>query len=136
MGEKTNWEGNPQRLIAITKIMQVAGIDSGGYSVRINYRLNENLTTSWMKRGIFIESQKFYQKLYSDPRCSQVKICTLEPFSILTDKYGNEKEHQVGAVRLRRAVAKKINWNNIYTDLFEKLLHEDPIYWIHPALEK
>jgi len=136
LGTTVNWEGNPARVISVKKDMQVAGPDEGGYRVAIEYRLDDNLTTSLMKAGIFFDAEKVFKSIFNDPACAQIKICVLQSYSVLTDMYGNEEETPVSIVKLRRAIAQKINWENMYTDLFQKVIRTEGSLWIHPALEK
>ena len=58
----------------------------------------------------------------------------LKPFLVLTDKYGKESEEQVAKLVLRRAIANKVNWENVTNDMFERILREEGQLWLHPAL--
>lgn len=134
MGKTVNWSGRPQTVKKIKKIKQVAGADEGGYLVQIEYRANENLTAGLTKIGIISDVMDFTRKLYSNPSCLEAKIYMLMPYLILVDKYGNKSEEQVGKLVLRRAIANKINWQNIFRENFERILRDEGQLWLHPAL--
>jgi len=133
-GKTVNWDNSPYTIKGIRKIKQVAGLDEGSYLIEICYRANENLTVGWIRSGIFMDAKEFTEKLYQDLNCKEVKVYMLKPYLVLTDKYGKEKEEQVGKLVLRRAVANKINWENITNDMFERILREEGQLWLHPVL--
>lgn len=133
-GKTVNWDNKPYTIKKIVMIKQVSGPDEGSYLIEICYRANENLTVGWIRSGIFIDAKEFTEKLYQDPNCKEIKIYMLKPYLILTNKYGKEKEEQVAKLVLRRAVANKINWENITNDMFERILKEEGQLWLHPAL--
>jgi len=134
LGKNVNWEGDYQRVIGITKTLQVAGVDKGGYLVKVEYRASENITKGMMRSGIFFDAIKLMKGMFQNPRCSEVKICMLMPHLKLVDQYGNEKEAQVAKIVLRRAVADRINWENMYRERFENLVLTEGELWVHPAL--
>lgn len=134
MGKTVNWSGNPKTVIGISKTEQLAGPDKGGYLITIKYRANENLTTGMTETGIIIDAMDLTKKLYNDPACSRVKIYMLMPHLTLVDKYGIESEEQVGKLVLRRAVANRINWENMIQDSFKRILQDEGQLWLHPAI--
>ena len=135
-GKTVNWDNSPYTIKGIRKIKQVAGLDEGGYLVEVSYRANENLTVSMMKGGIFIDAIEFTEELFLPSFCEEIKVYMLKPYLILVDEYGKEKEVQVAKLVLRRAIAYKVNWENITNEMFERLLINEGQLWIHPALNK
>ncbi|MEW6556082.1 MAG: hypothetical protein AB1349_01855 [Elusimicrobiota bacterium] len=136
MGKTVNWSGRPRTVIEISKTEQVSGPDNGGYLITIKYRANENLTRGLIKTGIIIDGMNLIKKLYHEPGCSQVKVYVLIPYLTLVDKYGKKSEEQIGGIVLRRAVADRINLENIFQDRFEQILQSDGQLWLHPAITK
>jgi len=135
-GKTVNWDSDnrPNTIKKMVKFKQVSGPDEGGYLIEVHYRANENLTVSLMRSGIFLDAIEFTEKLYRDPNCKEIKVYMLKPFLILTDKYGKESEEQVAKLVLRRAIANKVNWENITNDMFERILREEGQLWLHPAI--
>ena len=135
-GKTVNWDSDnrPNTIKKIVKFKQVSGPDEGGYLIEIHYRANENLTVNLMRGGIFLSAIELTEKLYREPNCREIKIYMLKPFLVLTDKYGKEHEEQVAKLVLRRAIANKVNWENITNDMFERILREEGQLWLHPAL--
>lgn len=137
-GKTVDWDDRPYTVKEITKYKQTAGLDEGGYLIEVSYRANENLTVvSLMRSGIFMDAIEFTKELYLPSFCEEIKIYMLKPHLILIDKYGKEKEEQVAKLVLRRAIANKVNWENITTSaMFERILRNEGQLWIHPALSK
>jgi len=135
-GKTVNWDldNRPNTIKKIVKFMQVSGPDEGGYLIEVHYRANENLTVNLMRGGIFSDAIEFTEKLYREPNCREIKVYILKPFLVLTDKYGKKQEEQVAKLVLRRAIANKVNWENITNDMFERILREEGQLWLHPAL--
>jgi len=135
-GKTVNWDSNnrPNTIKKMVKFKQVSGPDEGGYLIEVHYRANENLTINLMRGGIFLSAIEFTEKLYRDPNCGEIKVYMLKPFLVLTDKYGKEHEEQVAKLVLRRAIANKVNWENITNDMFERILIEEGQLWLHPAI--
>jgi len=117
-GKTVNWDNKPYTIKKIVMIKQISGPDEGSYLIEICYRANENLTVGWTRSGIFMDAKEFTEKLYQDLNCKEVKVYMLKPYLVLTDK----------------AVANKINWENITNDMFERILREEGQLWLHPAL--
>lgn len=122
-GKTANWEGKPKKVIEISKDLLQSGPDKGGYIVVIRYRADEAMGD--YKRGVIMGAKDFTKDLYGNPACSRINKFMLLPHLMGIDKYGNEREFQVGGVALRRAVAQKINWQNMNTDLFRQLLERE-----------
>jgi len=135
-GETVNWDNSPYTIKGIKKITQVAGPDEGGYLIEVLYRTDESLSISWVKRGIFIDAIEFTKELFLPSFCEEIKIYMLKPYLILIDKYGKETEEQVAKLVLRRAIAYKVNWRNITSEMFERLLRDEGQLWLHPALNR
>ncbi len=135
-GKTVNWDNSPYPIKSISKVKQISGLDEGAYLVEISYRASENLTVSLIRSGIFIDAIKFTKELYLTSFCEEIKIYMLKPYLILVDEYGKEKEVQVAKLVLRRAVASKVNWENITNDMFERILLNEGQLWVHPALKK
>lgn len=136
MGKTANWRGNPKKIIAIHKGELLLGPDKGGLLLTIEYRADKNLTVNMTRGGIVSDIMSFTKRLYNHPACSRVKQYRLVPYLRFIDKYGREREEKVGILLLRRVVADKINWDNMYSDLFEKLLQDEEQFWFHPVLKQ
>ena len=136
MGKKANWDGKPDTLIKIYLHKQVAGEDEGGYLVDIEYRANDNLTVGFTRTGILSDAQNLIEKLSKTPELSEIKIYMLRPYMNLVDKYGNEEAEQIGKMILRKAIADRINFKNMYPDAFRGILETDGQFWLHPAIDK
>lgn len=136
LGKTVNWDGRPATIMNISTIEQVAGEDEGGYLVDIEYRANDNLTTGMTRGGMINDAMELIEKLSTTSEFSEVKIYMLKPHLTLVDKYGNESVDQVGKIVLRKAIADRINWDNMYADAFEAILQTDGQLWLHPALRK
>jgi hypothetical protein len=131
MGEKANWEGNPQRLIEIS-------VDSfenkKGYAVVIEYRLDNMLTTKETRINFIYDAKLFYKALYKSRIGRKIDYCWLNAYARLIDEYGREEVNLVAQIRLSYVTAQKINWDNMLIDMFERLLIDEERFYIHPAL--
>lgn len=136
MGKTVNWDGKPNTFMKARFTKQIAGEDEGGYLVDIEYRANDNITVGFIRKGILSDAQKLIEKLSKTPELSEVKIYMLKPHMNLVDKYGNEKSVQVGKIVLRKAVADKINFKNMYPEAFEMILVSEGQLLLHPAMNK
>lgn len=130
MGRKANWDGSPDRVISVEKTSQVGG----GLLVDVRYRLDENLTVGLVRFGMLNEAMQFLRELYRTPGCESVVRCRLVPHLTLVDAYGQKADDQVAIIEVDRAMAERINWENMYVDKFKDLLVMNNRLWLHPAI--
>ena len=117
-------------VIGVETILQWGGDDEGGYAASIKYRASGRTRYSIMS-----DARKLVKRLSTDPSLSDAKIYYLWPHLKLVDKYGNESVGQVGKFILRKAVADRINWENMQVERFEEILKTDGYFKLFGVYE-
>lgn len=98
----------------------------------IKVKLSDNLTNKFMIRGAFMDAQKVIKALEPE-HSNNISKYGFWFVTDLTDKYGNVEEGKVLSFEYNRETLDKINWDNMYTDMFMDLAENT---WVHPALTK
>lgn len=98
----------------------------------IKVKLSDNLTNKFMIRGAFMDAQKVIKALEPE-HSNNISKYGFWFVTDLTDKYGNVEEGKVLSFEYNRETLDKINWDNMYTDMFMDLAENA---WVHPALTK
>lgn len=95
---------------------------SSGYTAAVEYRQGSVWTVGSARRSLIRDTMKFVKRVFTDSACGEIQTILLMPHNVVTDKYGQESEDQIGKIVLDREVAEKINWSNMSSDMFEQLL--------------
>lgn len=123
IGEKTNNSKN--RIITVEeKILTNSNLE---YNLNIN--ADDNLTIDLTKKGLWLDTIKFYKELIKqDEKISKIFTITINFTQTLTDTYGNNNENKTMQITLSNETINKTNWDNLLTDNLPKIADE---YWQH-----
>ncbi len=108
-------------------------LESDTKTVRaVNATLNgkDNLTTNMIKKGMLIEAEKVFPKIFEDKKVGRVILTWKFP---LIDTKGNSESKKVLSIQIERKTNNKINWDNFDRDNFAIVADH---YYEHPALNK
>lgn len=106
LGAKTN--------MGVKKIRGIDVVEYNGLLVNVHYNADDNLKTSMIRHGIWMDDIKVFKKLYLKyPKMKKVGMMAYFP---LADKYGNTQDTLVSNIVLDKKTADKINWDNFITD--------------------
>lgn len=100
--------------------------------VLVGYVAKDNLTTNWIRKGIFINAADIIKELSLSYNKEIVKI-VVEPYFILVDQYGKESLDKVATISMKKETWEKINWDNFLVDNLPDVADN---YWQHPAIIK
>lgn len=129
LGERTN--SKKDRIVELNATPTVTADGKvNGYVAAITLNADENLTTSWTRDGLFVDSKKLLQALYTD---SQLQDLLLEWHLPLRDVYGNTKDGRVMRFRIDGSTASRINWSDFLAKNIPVVTRD---YQEHPALTK
>lgn len=128
---KANW-GSDLRKVRGVKASKVS---DKKYSLLIDFRINDNLGSRLRKRGIFSDIKDFAEAVNTDKPLENVDKFLFQGFFPLQDNYGNAKEEIVASVTMSKALIKKINWGNMFSEQLMSLLSSEGNLRMHPAME-
>lgn len=117
----------------VEKIREISIIERADENllVTVRYNADDNLGNSWIKRGIWIDSEKILEKVYTD--YSDIGRVAIFAYFPLVDKYGNSEDEVVMKVMLDKETSDKINWENFITDNLPDVVDD---YYAHPAINE
>jgi len=97
--------------------------------VQVHFLGSDNLTTSFIRKGMIRDCADTLEKLYEAKIPIQEVTCFV--YFPLQDKYGNTSEDVVMKLSLTGETEEKINWDGIDRLTFDNVADN---YWEHPAL--
>lgn len=124
-----NTNTNKDKIIEI-RITKVFNNDKE-YSVFVSINADDNLSDSWIKRGIRGDMADIYIALYKEP--IGVGEAIIFAYFPMTDKYGNTSDQIVMKTLLYATEANRINWNQDEVTLSSQIL---PDVWTETDLTK
>lgn len=105
-------------------------VTNHGTALDISLIGNDNLSTDFIKRGMWRDSAKLFAAVFDEyPDLDSVYIYWQFP---LVDQKGNEKLGEVMRIGMYRETAESINWESFNTENFSVVADD---YWQHPALD-
>jgi len=108
--------------------------DSGHVRVILDYGAGDNLTSSLVRAGIFIHGMNVIRALSTNPEFGHIRVYFLQPKLPLVDKFGNESMSQVATFDVSQELARKIKWDNMDYQMFERVVESEGNLWLHPVL--
>ena len=99
------------------------------YNVDVHINGGDNMTLSLTRMGFWIKGAEICKEIFTSG--FPVRKVRIFIYSPLTDLYGNTKNSLVAKMLLEDKTAVKINWENIRTTEFDKIVD---FVWVHPAL--
>ena len=109
---------------------------STGYTANVAYREGRIITIGLARNSLILDSMEFMERVFADPECGEVERVVLRPHYVITNKYGQDSERQIGTMVLTREVAEKINWSNMSKDRFERLLKTEGAFELHHSFNE
>jgi hypothetical protein len=97
---------NKNKLRAVDVVPQI----NGGYGVFIDYNADDNLSQSFIKKGIYIEMTKLYKILYTQTG-KDVEAASVSAWFPMQDRFGNTSDEIVYKTILDKGPASQVNWN-------------------------
>jgi len=122
------------KVIDVDAIQQAAGQDEGGLLLDIEYEADYILTKSMTRKDIISGIMDFVKKISKNPEFQNYKIYSFKPYLSMTDVKGNRSPEQGAKIVIRKESIDDVNWGNMYTERFEKLLGYEGSVWWHSAL--
>ncbi|MCY7780098.1 hypothetical protein MOB41_16990 [Bacillus haynesii] len=99
-------------------------------TVNVTLNGNDNLTTNLIKKGMLLEAEKLFPKIFDDKKVDRVILTWKFP---LVDTKGNSESKKVLSIQIERKTNDEINWDNFDRDNFATVADH---YYEHPALNK
>jgi len=121
IGDKTNYDKS--------RIESILFLDKEKTDMEITLWADDNLTPSFIRDEIIINSATIFHKIFSDPRAKRVLLYWLFPAK---DVYGNDTEMALLQVEMTRKTANKINWSGFSPFDLEKVADR---FNLHPSLQ-
>ena len=109
---------------------------STGYTANVAYREGRIITIGLARNSLILDSMEFMERVFADPECGEVERVVLRPHYVITNKYGQDSERQIGSLVLTREVAEKINWSNMSKARFERLLKTEGAFELHHSFNE
>jgi hypothetical protein len=128
VGKRANWSNKPDRVVQVTATELL-----GTASVWI--RLNDNLTTNFIRIGGVEDFRKIYEAFYKDPEFAEFNLLIVVGVMAFKDRFGETSERKVMQAELTRATLRRINWESIDRQRFEEILRRDGKLWLAPAIQ-
>jgi len=100
------------------KVERLVKYETEGNTLMLWLNGNDSLTTSWISRGMAMDSAEVYPALFEGLEYDEIIITWLLPYQ---DQYGNTLDKPVMNFALTRIEADKVNWPEIMTDSFKTL---------------
>jgi len=111
-------------------VLVVHDEDEEGEFLQAMLNADDNFTTDYIKRSIWMKSKELFEALYAlDSNVDYISLFWALP---LVDTYGNVSDKDVVIISLDRETADKVNWENVLTDNIPVIANT---YWQHPALD-
>ena len=131
---KTSNRNDLPSIIQMSSIPQV----DGTLTLDCRLRIDDNLTQRYIVLGFIMDTKRAMQKLFDDPKLSGYEEFRFYGAFPMQDMYGNVRENNICKIFLKRSVARKINWDNLTTEMFHDLLRrinddKNCTYWWHGA---
>ena len=122
LGAEANWGDDLPRLKGLS--LNQAG---DAYVAQIDFRANDNLSRGFIRGGLVRDVMDVIQRLSQEARFDSLSSYQLTPIFPLSDQYGNTSEGAIGRVEMSRDVARRVNWDNMTSDMFEQLLMREGV---------
>lgn len=116
-----NWDNRPRKVI-FAKATKLANKQ---FKLAIQFRVSDNFSSNLVRVGILKDMMDFLEKATTDKGLEYVQRFQFEGVYPTQDKYGNSKTSVVVTASISRSLMRKINWENIITKDFERLLKSE-----------
>ncbi|MBU8759252.1 hypothetical protein LG208_05965 [Bacillus paralicheniformis] len=127
VGEKA---GDKQKVAKIDLISTADDNNQPKKTVNITLNGSDNLTTKMIRKGMFVEAEKIFPKIFENKEVERVILIWKFP---LVDVKGNSESEKVLSIQIERKTNDQINWDNFDRDNFATVADH---YYEHPALNK